>query len=203
MGHKHTRKEAVYNFILETAKDLAAKKLGALFVIAPKNKFKNIYEPLYPQVIGKHKITESGAKELILKLAELDGAFLIGDDGTLIAFGARIETSRALKGYGTKHAAATGITSHIKNSTAVLVSEETNWIKIFKKGSIVIKMDSSKTPKSVMHNIVTFLTDNDTALLATAGVTAAIVGFLPVVVVSGTYIAIKTATGVIKKSFRA
>ncbi len=202
MAHKHTRKEAVYNFVLETAKELSAKKLGALFVIAPKNKFRNIYEPLYPQVIGKHRISESGAKELILKLAELDGAFLIGDDGILIAFGARIEKSQALKGYGTKHAAATGITSHIKNSTAILVSEETNWIKVFKKGNIVLQMDSSKTPKSVMHKVVTFLTDNDTTLLATAGVTAAIVGFLPVVIVSGTYIAIKTATGVIKKSFR-
>jgi len=202
MAHRHTRREGVYNFILETAKDLANKKLGALFIIAPKRKFKNLYEPLYPQVIGNHSISESGAKELILKLAELDGAFLIGDDGTLVAFGARIEKSKALKGYGTKHAAATGITFHIKNSTAILVSEETNWIKVFKKGNIVLRMDSSKTPKPVMHKVVTFLTDNDTTLLATAGVTAAIVGFLPVVVVSGTYIAIKTATGVIKKSFR-
>lgn len=202
MFHKHKRKEEVYNFLLETAKDISKKRLGALFVIAPKGDFKRIYEVLYPQVISKNSIFQKGARELILKLAELDGAFLIGDEGTLVAFGARINHSKALKGYGTKHAAAVGITEHIKNSSAILVSEETNWIKVFKKGKIVLEMDSSKTPKSIMHKTVTFLTDNDTALLATAGASAAIMGIIPVVIVSGTYLAIKTASGIIKKSLR-
>lgn len=202
MLHKYTRKEVVYNFLLEVAKEISKKKQGALFVIAPEKEFKGIYESLYPQIISKHKIFEKGVKELILKLAELDGAFLISDDGIIVAFGARIKTSKALKGYGTKHAAAVGITSHLKNSSAILVSEETNWIKIFKKGKIVLEMDSSKTPKPVMHKVVTFITDNDTALLATAGASAAIMGIIPVVIVSGTYLAIKTASGIIKKSLR-
>ena len=200
--HNNHKKEAVYNLLLETAKEIAKKKLGALFVIAPKDKFRGIYEPLYPQVVEKHKIFEKGSRELIIKLAELDGAFLISDEGTLVAFGARIIKSKALPGYGTKHAAAVGITSHIKNSCAILVSEETHWIKIFKSGKIILEMDSAKTPKSVMHKIVTFVTDNDTALLATAGVSAAIMGFIPVVIVSGTYLAIRTASGIIKKSLR-
>ena len=46
----------------------------------------------------------------MLKIAELDGAFLIGEQGKLVAFGARIKKSQALPGYGTKHAAAVGIT---------------------------------------------------------------------------------------------
>lgn len=201
--HKHSKKEITYNFLLETSKDIAKKKLGALFVVAPEDSFKNIYEPLYPQIISGHKIFEKGAKELILKLAELDGAFLVSDDGILIAFGARILQSKALPGYGTKHAAAVGITSHIKNSSAILVSEETGWVKIFKSGKIILEMDSSKTPPNVMHKVITFVTDNDTALLATAGVSAAIMGFIPVVVVSGTYLAIKTASGMIKRTFKS
>ena len=199
---KYSKKEEVYNLLLETSKELAKKKTGALFVIAPKDGFKGIYEPMYPQVVKSHKIFEKGAIELLLKLAELDGAFLVCDDGTLTAFGARIVKSRALPGYGTKHAAATGVTEHIKNSSAILVSEENQWIKIFKNGKIVLEMDSSKTPPSVMHNVVTFLTDNDTALLATAGASAAIMGFIPVVIVSGTYLAIKTASGIIKRSLK-
>lgn len=200
--YSHSKKEAVYNFLLETAKEIVKKKQGALFVIAKKTSIRNIYEPLYPQVIAGHNILEKGAKELILKLAELDGAFLIADNGTLIAFGARIIKSKALPGYGTKHAAAVGITTHIKNSSAILVSEESNLIKIFKNGRIILEMDSSKTPSSVMHNIVTFITDNDTTLLATAGVSAAVMGFIPVVIVSGTYLAIKTASGIIKRSLK-
>lgn len=202
MPHKCTRKEEVYNFLLELGKTLSRKRLGGLFIIAPKLKFRNLYEPLYPQVISKTTIFQKGARELILKLAELDGAFLIGDDGTIVAFGARIKKSKALRGYGTKHAAATGITDHIKNSSAILVSEETNWIKIFKNGKIVLEMDSKKTSKSTMHKMVLFLTDNDTALLATAGVTAAAVGFIPVVIVSGTYVAIRAASKIIKRSLK-
>lgn len=199
---KSRKKEEIYNFLLETSKEITRKKLGALFVIAPKSEFKGIYEPLYPQVISSHNIFEKGAKELLLKLAELDGAFLIGDDGTLVAFGARIKKSQAMPGFGTKHAAASGITSHLNNSSAILISEETGWIKVFKKGKQILEMDSSKTPPPVMHKVVTFITDNDTALLATAGVSAAIMGFIPVVVVSGTYLAIKTASGIIKKSLK-
>ena len=198
---KVVKKEEVYNFLLSLAKEISKRKSGALFVIAPNNSFKNIFEQLYPQVLSNSDIFEKGAKELIIKLAELDGAFLIYDDGTLHSFGARILKSKALPGYGTKHAAAIGVTTNIKNCTAILISEENQWIKIFKDGKILVEMDSSKTPPSVMNKVVTFVTDNDTALLATAGASAAIMGLIPVVIVSGTYLAIKTASGIIRKSF--
>lgn len=197
------KKAEVYDVLIDLSKDLAKHKLGALFVIAENSKLnKDLYESLYPQIITDHTIFEKGAKTLIMKLAELDGAFLISNEGRIIAFGARIKKSKALPGYGTKHAAATGITSHIKDSLAVLVSEESNWIKVFKNGKIVLEMDSSKTPPSLKHKVIAFLTDNDTALLATAGASAAIMGVIPIVVVSGAYLAIKTASGIIKKNFK-
>ncbi len=202
MAEKNAKKEKIYNMILDISKNLAEQKKGALFVVAPRQYFNNTYDSLYPKLVPNHSIFEKGAKELIQKLAELDGAFLIADSGELIAFGARIKRSIPLKGYGTKHAAATGITSNIKNATAILVSEENQWIKIFKAGQIVVEMDSTKkSPATLTHKVLTFLTDNDTALITTAGASAAIVGFLPVVVVSGTYLAVKTASGIIKKSF--
>ena len=196
------RKEEIYNFLLEVAQELAKRKLGSLIVIAPKEKFNRIYEPLYPQLVGKNQIFEKGFRELMLKLAELDGAFLVGDDGTLICFGARIKKSKVLPGYGTKHAAAVGITKHIDHSTAILVSEETHWVKIFREGKIILELDSSKKAPRIMSKVVSFITDHDTALIATAGVSAAITGVLPVVIVSGTYLAIKTASGIIKKNFK-
>lgn len=199
--HKNVKKGEVYNNLLSISKEIAKNKSGALFVISDNKNFANLYEPLYPQAIANTSIFQKGAKELIIKLAELDGAFLVGEEGTLHAFGARILKSKALPGYGTKHAAAVGITSNIKNSTAILVSEENHWIKIFRDGKILVEMDSSKTPAPIMHKVITFVTDNDTALLATAGASAAIMGFIPVVIVSGTYLAIKTASGIIRKSF--
>jgi diadenylate cyclase len=197
---KTRRKEEIYNFLLEVSQEFAKRKLGALIVIAPKKKFNKIYEPLYPQITGKNDIFEKGTRELMIKLAELDGAFLIGDDGTIVAFGARITKSKVLPGYGTKHAAAVGITKHIQNSSAILVSEENNWVKVFKDGKIILELDSTKQPPQLMNKIVNFVTDNDTALIATAGVSAAITGVIPIVIVSGTYLAIKTASGIIRKS---
>ncbi len=202
MRFRSSKKEKVYNFLLEVAQEIAKRKLGGLFVVAPKNDFKKVYEPLYPQLVSRQKIFEKGSKELLVKLAELDGAFLVGDDGTLVAFGARIKKSRALPGYGTKHAAAAGITSHLGRAQAILVSEETSWVKVFRDGKVVLEMDPEKTSASTMNKVVSFITDNDTTLLATAGVSAAIMGIMPVVVVSGTYLALKTASGVIRKGWK-
>jgi len=75
-------------------------------------------------------------------------------------------------------------------------------VKVFRDGKVVLEMDPEKTSASTMNKVVSFITDNDTTLLATAGVSAAIMGIMPVVVVSGTYLALKTASGVIRKGWK-
>ncbi len=203
MFGNNKKKEEVYDKLLDIAKAVSNNKEGALFVIAKSKKLKNLYEVLYPQIISSVSIFNKGSKELILKLSELDGAFLIDNNGIIIAFGARIKKSKTLAGFGTKHAAAVGITEHIKHSVAILVSEESGWIKVFKDGKLIIEIDPTKnTPPSIMHKVISFITDNDTALLATAGASAAIMGVIPVVVVSGTYLAIKTTSNIIKRSLK-
>ncbi len=194
-------KEAIYNKLILIAQKIAEKKQGALFIIGPKQRLKGAFESLYPQIINPHPIDEQGINAVVEKLAELDGACVFTDNGDFLAFGARVKKSIPLIGYGTKHAAATGITTLIPEATAILVSEESGWIKIFKEGKIVVEMDAQKTSPPLMDKVVSFVTDNDTALLTAAGASAALVGFLPVVVVSGTYLALKTASGMIKKSF--
>lgn len=77
MFGSNQKKQEVYNQILDFSKTISHNKKGALFVIAKDNKFKGLYEKLYPQIIDHANIFEKGAKELILKLVELDGAFLI------------------------------------------------------------------------------------------------------------------------------
>ncbi len=202
--HKKLTKEEVYHAVLAMAKDIARKNLGALFIIAPKHQFRDTYEPLYPELIRGHFISEKGIGIIVEKLAELDGAFLVSEEGELVTFGARIKKAASVPGYGTRHAAAAGITQTLPKSTAILVSEEVAWIRVFQSGKIILEMDSSKTPPNLMQDIVNFVADHDTTILTTAGATGLILGsFLPVVVVSGTYLAIKTATGIIQKSFKA
>ena len=43
-------KKQVYNEVLRISKSIARSKKGALFIIAKKENFNNLYETLYPQL---------------------------------------------------------------------------------------------------------------------------------------------------------
>jgi len=69
----------------------------------------------------------------------------------------------------------------------------------------VLEMDSEENPKSMEHKIITFLSEGDTALFTAAGISAAILGgaaVAPIMIAGGTYLAIKTATGIIRKTWK-
>lgn len=198
-------KDRVYEILLPIAKQIARSKEGALFVIGPAGKFKHLYDPLFPQVLQKVNIKEAGMDKVLEKLAVLDGAVIISNEGDLLAYGVKIKKSIPVPGYGTKHAAAAGITSFVPDTIAVLVSEEINWIKVFKEGKIILEMDSEENPKSMENKIISFLSEGDTALLTAAGISAAILGgaaVAPIMIAGGTYLAIKTATGIIRKNWK-
>lgn len=199
-------KHKVYEDVLHIAKHIARTKGGALFFLADERKVKNTYDLLFPNILTNHSLQEHGMNKVIGKLAGLDGAVIISYSGKLIAFGAKLKKSTPVPGYGTRHAAASGITSYIKGSTAILVSEESNWIKIFQQGKIVLEMDAEDNPKSLEDKIISFLSEGDTALLTAGGISAAILGgaaVAPIMIVGGTYLAIKTATGFIKRNWAA
>ncbi len=199
---KKMKKEDVYTKIIDIAKSISKRKEGSLFVIAPEDEYKGTYDSLYAQILGEHYINEKGIDAVIEKIATLDGAVLVSERGKIVAYGARIKKSKPIPGFGTKHAAAAGITSYIPDSSAILVNEKIDWIKVFQKGKIVLEMDSTKNPANVKNKIIKFLTDQDTALVAAAGASAAILGFAPVLIVTGTYLAVKTASGIIRKNIK-
>lgn len=197
-------KRKVYEEVLHIAKQIARTKNGALFVLGEEKKLKKHYHLLFPQVFKENTLQEEGMSKVIAKLSTLDGAVLISYSGRIIAYGAKITLSKPIQGYGTKHAAAAGVTEQIPDATAILVSEESNWIKIFQEGKIIMEMDSEDNPKSLEDKIISFLSEGDTALLTAGGVSAAILGgaaVAPIMIVGGTYLAIKTATGFIKRNW--
>lgn len=196
------KKNKVVDTILDIAKDIAREKKGSLFVIGPEKELKGTYELHYANVVKGRNLKEKGMNTVLKKLATIDGATLITDNGKIIAFGARIKKSKTVVGFGTRHAAAAGITHHLPKATAILVSEEVGWIKVLQKGKVILELDASKNPRNLHNKIVSFITDNDTALLTTAGASAALLGLAPVIVVAGTYLAVKTAAGIIKKSIK-
>ena len=201
-GKSHDIKSEVMTAILNISKRLAKDKKGALFVIADREKITGNYRPHYPQLQFSGNLLSKGMDSVVEKLSTLDGAVIFTPDGMLLAYGSRIMKSETLVGYGTKHAAAKGITSYDKNATAVLVSEESGWIKVFQKGEIVLETDSVDIEPSTLEKISSFLTNKDMALLASAGIAAA-AGFAPaVLIVGGAYMVVKTAGEVISSTFK-
>lgn len=201
-GKSHDVKSEVMTAILNISKRLAKDKKGALFVLADREKITGNYRPHYPQLQFSGSILSKGMDSVVEKLSTLDGAVIFTPDGMLLAYGSRILKSETLVGYGTKHAAAKGITSFDKSATAVLVSEESGWIKVFQKGEIVLETDSVDIEPSTLEKISSFLTNKDMALLASAGIAAA-AGFAPaVLIVGGAYMVVKTAGEVISSTFK-
>jgi diadenylate cyclase len=201
-GQNHDIRSEAMAVILNVSKSLAKDKKGALFVIADRGRIEGNYRPHYPQLQFTGSILSKGMDSVVEKLATLDGAMIFTPDGILIAYGSRILKSETLLGYGTKHAAAKGITSFDKSATAVLVSEESGWIKVFQKGDIVLETDSVDIEPSTLEKVSSFLTNKDMALLASAGIAAATIGAPAVLVVGGAYLVVKTAGEVISSALK-
>jgi len=195
------RSEVMRN-ILNISKRLAKDNQGALFVIADKQKIDGNYRYHYPQIQFAGNLLSKGMDAVVEKLATLDGAIIFSPEGEMIAYGSRILKSETLLGFGTKHAAARGITLHDDTITAVLVSEESGWIKVFQKGDIVLETDAVDIEPSTLDKVSRFLTNQDTALLASAGIAAAALGAPAVLIVGGAYMMVRTAGQMISSALK-
>ena len=192
------QEEKVMNAVLAIAKSISRSCEGGLIIIADRDDITGLYETHYPQISSTSLLTEQGMNVVVEKLATIDGAVIITPKGELVAFGARVVKSTTLPGYGTRHAAAAGITESLPNATAVLISEESSWIKVFQQGSIVIEMDSSEINPNVMDKVVSFLTRNDMALIVAAALSLAIqVPYMYIFFVGGCYLIVKAIFDVV------
>ncbi|HUL61527.1 MAG TPA: DNA integrity scanning protein DisA nucleotide-binding domain protein, partial [Methanocella sp.] len=180
--------------ILGVAKSISKSGQGGLIVIAERADVEGLYETHYPQFTSSSQITEKGMSVVLEKLATIDGAMIVSPRGELITYGARLLRSTTLPGFGTRHAAASGITEGVPAATAVLISEESSWIKIFQNGAIVLEMDASEVNPNVMEKVAAFLTRGDTALLAAAFLSIVVVRVTPesIVFIGGAYLIVKS-----------
>ncbi len=198
------RSEVMRN-ILNISKRLAKENRGALFIIADPEKIEGNYRLHYPQIQFAGNLLSKGMDIVVEKLATLDGAMIFSPKGEMVAYGSRILKSETLLGFGTKHAAARGITIYDDTFTAILVSEESGWIKVFQKGEIILETDAVDIEPSTLDKVSRFLINQDTALLASAGIAAAALGApgVPaVLIVGGAYMMVKTAGSMISSALK-
>lgn len=197
-------KPEVMGILINISKKLAKKKSGALFIIAEPEKLEGNYHTHYPQIQFSGDLLSEGMDSVVEKLATLDGAVIFTPEGVMVAYGSRILKSETLFGFGTKHAAAKGFTKYDQSSTAILVSEESSWIKVFQEGKIVLETDAVDIEPSTLDKVSRFLINHDMALLASAGISvAAGIPAVTLLIVGGAYLIVKTAgsmiSSVIKK----
>ncbi len=187
-----SQEEMVMNAVLSIAKSISRSGEGSLIIIAERQDVEGLYETHYPQITSNSVLTEQGMNVVVEKLATIDGSVIITPKGELVAFGARVLKSTTLPGYGTRHAAAAGITSSLPQATAILISEESSLIKIFQKGNIVIEMDSAEVNPNTMEKVIAFLTRNDMALIVATGLSLAVqVPYYYIFLVGGSYLIVK------------
>ncbi len=137
--------EEVVNLAVELAREgREGRKIGTLFVIGDVDVVREqsralILDPLFGHADDLLRIERPEFRETVKELAQLDGAFLLADDGTFISAGRFVDVDVSdpdnfLPGLGTRHAAAASI-SRTTGAIAVVVSQS-SVVRVFSRGEV-------------------------------------------------------------------
>jgi hypothetical protein len=125
------------------------KPVGTMFVIGDtENVLESSHQAVFNPFRGYPKkervITLPEVVESVKELAQLDGAIIISDRGVIEAAGRHIDATgvmrRQLRGLGSRHRSAAGITRKTA-AIAVVVSESTGRVTVFDKGRIISSLE--------------------------------------------------------------
>ncbi len=145
----------VFETVLNLALELSAegkegrKPVGTIFVLG---KHEDVLKFSHPMVINpfqgypeeERNILDHRLKETLKEFSSIDGAFIIREDGVVLAAGRHLDASgeniEIPLGLGSRHRAAAGITS-LTDGLAIVVSEETGGVRIFHHGKIFMEIE--------------------------------------------------------------
>ncbi|MCB0126177.1 MAG: diadenylate cyclase [Caldilineaceae bacterium] len=120
------------------------RKIGTMFVVADseatlKQSRCLILDPLWHHPAEKKRIDDPNLRETLKELAQLDGAFIVSDDGIVLSacryISASAEGIELPLGLGSRHMAAASITRQT-DAIAVVVSESAV-VRIFDDGELI------------------------------------------------------------------
>jgi diadenylate cyclase len=120
------------------------RKIGTLFIVGDAGEVLKTSRPLILDPLHGHpdeakRIADTAVRETLKELAQLDGAFVVSDEGVVLSAARYIDTvSDDLNvplGLGGRHMAAASV-SRRTNSVAVVVSER-SMVRVFDDGELV------------------------------------------------------------------
>jgi diadenylate cyclase len=137
--------EEVIQLAVELAREgREGRKIGTLFVIGDVENVLDqsrslLLDPLYGHPSDILHVTRPEFRETVKEFAQLDGAFVLGDDGTFVSAGRFIDvdvsaSDNFLPGLGTRHAAAASV-SRTTRAISVAVSQS-SVVRVFSGGRL-------------------------------------------------------------------
>ncbi|MDR3109132.1 MAG: diadenylate cyclase [Planctomycetaceae bacterium] len=126
------------------------KNVGTLFVVGDTHKVLAQSKPAgfdpvrgYPR--SERSLRDAKVREGIKEVAQLDGAFVVSADGTVVAACRILETSGAQitlsKGLGSRHWAAAAI-SRTTSAIAIAVSQSSGTVRVFQNGECALRVEA-------------------------------------------------------------
>jgi diadenylate cyclase len=138
----------VVNLAVEIAREgREGRKIGTLFVVGDseavlKHSRPMILDPLHGHPDESKRIDDPDVRETLKELAQLDGAFVVSDEGVVLSAARYIDAiSNQLEvplGLGSRHVAAASVSSRT-NAVAVVVSESST-VRMFDDGELVAEI---------------------------------------------------------------
>jgi diadenylate cyclase len=138
----------VVNLAVEIAREgREGRKIGTLFVVGDSEAVLErsrpmILDPLYGHPHESKRIEDPNLRETLKELAQLDGAFVVSDEGVILSAARYIDAaSNHLElplGLGSRHVAAASVSSRT-DAVAVAVSESST-VRMFDDGELVAEI---------------------------------------------------------------
>ena len=128
------------------------KSVGTIFVLGDTENVNDhikqlVINPFRGYKKSERNILDPAVEETIKEFSRIDGAFVIDGDGVIVSAGTYLNPSfpdvgmipELLSGLGSRHAASAGITV-CTNAIAIVISESTGSVTVFKNGSVVLTL---------------------------------------------------------------
>jgi diadenylate cyclase len=139
--------EATLDIALEISREgREGRRIGTAFIIGDISELNKYLRQLiinpFNNMDEKIKITDLSIKETIKEFSQLDGVFIIDEEGHIISAGTYLDINTEIDlpgGFGTKHRACAAITKETE-SVAIVVSESGGKVRILKDGRIAVKV---------------------------------------------------------------
>jgi DNA integrity scanning protein DisA with diadenylate cyclase activity len=145
--------EAVLNIALEIGREgRGGKLIGTAFLIGDSKKVLGrsrqlILNPFEGHIIGERVVTSPEIKETVKELAQLDGVFVVAEDGVIEAAGRYLDVNTSKvdipRGLGTRHSAVAAMTI-ATDAVGVTVSQSGGVVRIFKDGEVVMAIEPQR-----------------------------------------------------------